>query len=113
MESVMHAASPDRISVEVTRTPSAPAMWLRAISVTSAATLMASCNEGVLDPHGPAGTAERVIVYDSTSIMLAVAIPVIVLTLVFAWGLRPRNKRARYRPGLAYSCRFSLITVAN
>src|SRR6202045_2647607 len=109
MESVMHAASPDRVSPEVTRTPSASAMWLRAISMTSAAMLMASCNEGVLDPHGPVGKAERVILFDSTAIMLAVVIPVIVLTLVFAWWFRARNKRARYRPDWEYSGRIEMI----
>src|SRR6267143_1039502 len=109
MESVMHAASPDRVSPEVTRTPSASAKWLRAISMTSAAMLMASCNEGVLDPHGPVGKAERVILYDSTAIMLAVIIPVIVLTLVFAWWFRARNKRASYRPDWEYSGRIEMI----
>src|SRR6202049_2008597 len=109
MESVMHAASPDRVSPEVTRTPSASAMWLRAISMTSAALLMASCSEGVLDPHGPVGKAERVILFDSTAIMLAVIIPVIVLTLVFAWWFRARNKRAHYRPDWEYSGRIEMI----
>src|SRR5258708_23024734 len=105
MESVMHAASPDRMSPEVTRTPRAAVMWLRAISMTSAAMLMASCTEGVLDPHGPVGKAERVILYDSTAIMLAVVIPVIVLTLVFAWWFRARNKRTSYLPEWEYSGR--------
>jgi len=84
-------------------------MWLRAISITSAAMLMASCNEGVLDPHGPVGKAERVILYDSTAIMLAVVIPVIVLTLVFAWWFRARNSQARYRPDWEYSGRIEMI----
>ena len=105
----MHAASPNRISSQVTRTPRASAMWLRAISMTSAAMLMASCNEGVLDPHGPVGKAERIILYDSTAIMLAVVIPVIVLTLVFAWWFRARNKRAHYRPDWEYSGRIEMI----
>jgi cytochrome o ubiquinol oxidase subunit II len=109
MEFVMHAANPDRMSPEVTRTPSASAIWLRAISITSAATLMASCNEGVLDPRGPIGKAERVILYDATAIMLAVVIPVIVLTLVFAWWFRARNKRARYRPDWEFSGRIEMI----
>src|ERR1700721_2585378 len=109
MESVMHAASPDRMSPEVTRTPSAFALWRRAISMASAAMVVASCNEGVLDPHGPVGEAERVILYDSTAIMLAVIIPVIVLTLVFAWWFRPRNSRARYRPDWEYSGRVEMI----
>src|ERR1700730_2223218 len=109
MESVMHATSPDRMPQEVTPTPSASAMWLRAVSMTSAAMLMASCSEGVLDPHGPVGKAERVILYDSTAIMLAVVIPVIVLTLVFAWWFRARNERARYRPDFEYSGRIEMI----
>jgi cytochrome o ubiquinol oxidase subunit 2 len=71
--------------------------------------LMASCNEGVLDPHGPVGKAERVILFDATAIMLAVVIPVIVLTLVFAWWFRAKNKRARYRPDWEYSGRIEMI----
>jgi cytochrome o ubiquinol oxidase subunit 2 len=84
-------------------------MWLRAISMPCAALLMASCKEGVLDPHGPVGKAERVILYDSTAIMLAVIIPVIVLTLVFAWWFRAKNRRARYRPDFEYSGRIEMI----
>src|SRR6202021_2532046 len=109
MESVMHAASPDRMSREITRTRSASGMWLRAISMTSVAMLLASCNEGVLDPHGPVGKAERIIPLDSTAIMLAVVIPVIVLTLLFAWWFRARNKQARYRPDWEYSGRIEMI----
>ena len=54
--------------------------------------ILASCREGVLDPHGPVGQAERVILYDATAIMLAVVIPVIVLTLAFAWWFRSGNR---------------------
>ena len=88
---------------------SAPATWLRAIWMASAACLLASCNEGVLDPHGPVGKAERVILYNSTAIMLAVVIPVIVLTLVFAWWFRAKNRRAQYRPDWEYSGRIEMI----
>ena len=102
----MNAAIRDRISPA--RAPSASA-WLRAISLTSAAMCLASCGEGVLDPHGPVGKAERVILYDATAIMLAVIIPVIVLTLVFAWWFRARNKWARYRPDWEYSGRIEMI----
>jgi cytochrome o ubiquinol oxidase subunit II len=84
-------------------------MWLRAISISSTAMLMASCDEGVLGPHGPVGKAERIILYDSTAIMLAVIIPVIVLTLVFAWWFRAKNTRARYRPEWEYSGRIEMI----
>src|SRR6202166_5402727 len=109
MESVMHAASPDRMSPGVTRTPSTSAMWLRVVSMTSAAMLTVSCHEGVLDPHGPVGKAERIILYDWTAIMLAVVIPVILLTLVFAWWFRARNSQASYRPDWEYSGRIEMI----
>jgi cytochrome o ubiquinol oxidase subunit 2 len=71
--------------------------------------LMVSCHEGVLDPRGPVGKAERIILYDSTAIMLAVIVPVIVLTLVFAWWFRARNSQARYRPDWEYSGRIEMI----
>jgi cytochrome o ubiquinol oxidase subunit II len=109
MESVMHAASPDRLSPDVLRTPSASFTRLRAIAVTGATMLLSACTEGVLDPHGPVGKAERVILYDSTAIMLAVVVPVIVLTLVFAWWFRARNTRASYRPDWEYSGRIEMI----
>jgi len=105
----MHAASPDRMSAWVARIPGACAMWLRAVSITGAALLMASCSEGVLDPRGPVGKAERIILYDATAIMLAVVIPVIVLTLVFAWWFRAKNKRALYRPDWEFSGRIEMI----
>jgi len=105
----MHAGGLDRIFPEAAKTASTSAMWLRAISMTSVAILMTSCNEGVLDPRGPVGKAERVILYNSTAIMLAVIIPVIVLTLVFAWWFRARNSQARYRPDWEYSGRIEMI----
>jgi cytochrome o ubiquinol oxidase subunit II len=109
MESVMHAASTDRASAQVAKTTIASTPWLRAISIASAAMFLASCNEGVLDPHGPVGKAERVILYDATAIMLAVIVPVIVLTLAFAWWFRARNSQAHYRPDWEYSGRIEMI----
>jgi len=59
--------------------------------------------QGVLDPHGPIAAAERTILLDATVIMLAVIVPVIVLTLAFAWWFRAGNKWARRDPQWAYS----------
>jgi cytochrome o ubiquinol oxidase subunit II len=105
----MHVGSPDRMSPQAATTRRASAMWLRRIVVTSATLWLASCDEGVLDPHGPVGNAERVILYDSTAIMLAVVVPVILLTLVFAWWFRAKNRRAQYRPDWEYSGRIEMI----
>jgi len=64
---------------------------------------------GVLDPQGPIAHAERLILLDSTAIMLVVAVPVIVATLVFAWWFRAGNIKATYRPDWAYSGRLEFI----
>jgi cytochrome o ubiquinol oxidase subunit II len=58
---------------------------------------------GVLDPQGPVGAAERTILLNATAIMLAVVVPVIVLTLVFAWWFRAGNSKARHLPEWSYS----------
>jgi cytochrome o ubiquinol oxidase subunit 2 len=64
---------------------------------------------GVLDPQGPVGSAERLILLNATAIMLVVVVPVIVLTLVFAWWYRASNKRAAYSPEWSYSGRIEFV----
>ena len=56
---------------------------MRLIVIFGAVTL-AGCSEGVLDPRGPIASAERLLLFDSTAIMLVVVVPVIVATLAFA-----------------------------
>ncbi len=58
---------------------------------------------GILDPHGPIAGAERTILLNATIIMLAVIVPVIAITLAFAWWFRAGNKRARRQPDWEYS----------
>lgn len=58
---------------------------------------------GVLDPQGPVAAAERTILLNATVIMLAVVVPVIVVTGLFAWWFRSGNARARRRPEWSYS----------
>jgi cytochrome o ubiquinol oxidase subunit II len=65
--------------------------------------------QGVLDPQGPIGSAERLILLNATAIMLVVALPVIVLTLAFAWWYRASNKRALHWPEWSYSGQVELV----
>src|SRR6516225_7657253 len=64
---------------------------------------------GVLDPQGPVAAAERLIMLNSTGIMLAIVIPTILATLGTAFWFRDSNKRARYMPDFAYSGRLELL----
>jgi cytochrome o ubiquinol oxidase subunit II len=67
---------------------------------------------GVLDPRGPVGVSERLILFDSFAIMLVIVIPVILATFAFAWWFRASNKRATYRPNWAFSGTLELIVWA-
>jgi cytochrome o ubiquinol oxidase subunit 2 len=50
--------------------------------------------------------------YDATAIMLAVVVPVIIMTLAFAYWFRAGNRRATYRPDWEYSGTIELIVWA-
>ena len=86
--------------------------WARTVGILCGCVILASCREGVLDPRGPVGESERVILGDATAIMLAVIVPVIILTLVFAWWFRSGNRRATYRAEWEYAGRIELIIWA-
>ncbi len=60
-------------------------------------------NTGILDPQGPVAAAERLMLVNATVIMLAVIVPVIVMTVAFAWWFRAGNERATRRPDWEYS----------
>jgi cytochrome o ubiquinol oxidase subunit II len=74
------------------------------------AAMLSGFHEGVLDPKGPIAIAERLILFNSLGIMLAIVIPTILTTLGVAFWFRSSNRRARYRPNFAYSGRLELIT---
>ena len=77
-------------------------------ALISAATL-GGCSEGVLDPKGPIAAAERLLLINSTAIMLVVVIPVIVATLAFAWWYRASNARAKRSPAEDYEGRIEFV----
>jgi len=64
---------------------------------------------GILDPAGPVASAERLILFNSLAIMLAIVVPVIALAAGFAWWFRAGNPRAAYRPDWSYSGRLELL----
>ena len=72
---------------------------------------MAGCS-GVLNPQGPVGVSEKLIIIDSLAIMLAIVVPLIFATFAFAWWFRASNKRATYRPSWTFSGHLELIIWA-
>jgi cytochrome o ubiquinol oxidase subunit II len=85
--------------------PAVGARCLGAIGVL----MLAGCQSALLDPRGPVGRAQRLILIDSMAIMLAIVVPTIIATLAFAWWFRASNKRARYLPTWAFSGRIELV----
>src|SRR3954447_15616759 len=81
---------------------------LLAAALIGAATL-GGCTEGVLDPKGPIAAAERLILFNSLGIMLAIVIPTILATLGVAWWFRSSNSRARYLPSFEFSGRLEIL----
>jgi cytochrome o ubiquinol oxidase subunit II len=79
-----------------------------AIVLTGAA-MLGGCSEGVLDPKGPVAAAERLILFNSLGIMLAIVIPTILATLGVAWWFRSSNMHARYLPNFEYSGRLEIL----
>src|ERR1700743_1066542 len=71
--------------------------------------LLEGCSGAILTPVGPVGKAERTILLNSLTIMLAIVIPVILATLAFAWWFRASNTRAVHLPTWEYSGRIELI----
>jgi cytochrome o ubiquinol oxidase subunit 2 len=83
---------------------------LRAPCLLLASALLGGCgSQGILDPQGPVAVAERLILMNSTAIMLCVVLPVIVLTGIFAVRYRSSNRRATYEPQWGYSGKIELV----
>ena len=80
--------------------------WLAAC----AAAPLAACQQaGVLDPQGPIASAERLLLINSTEIMLVVVVPVILATLGFAWWYRASNPRAARSLDEAFEGRIEFV----
>src|SRR6266568_2794878 len=79
-----------------------------AVILVGAGLLLASC-QGVLDPQGPIASAERLLLINSTAIMLVVVVPVIVATLAFAWWYRSSNTRATRSLDESYEGRVEFV----
>jgi cytochrome o ubiquinol oxidase subunit II len=86
--------------------------FLRAMLPVTVTLLLAGCSDGVLDPKGPIGLAERSLIWTATWLMLLVVVPVIGMTIWFAWTYRASNKAARYEPNWDHSRRVEAVVWA-
>lgn len=70
--------------------------------------LLAGCQGGVLDPKGQVGIDEKHLIIVSTVLMLLVVVPVIFLTLYFAWKYR-EGRNEVYEPKWSHSTKIETV----
>lgn len=73
---------------------------------------LAGCNWVVMAPAGDVAAQQRDLILISTGLMLIVIIPVMVLTVLFAWRYRQANTDAPYDPDWDHSTQLELVIWA-
>lgn len=86
-----------------------PGRWLRPALLSVFAALLAGCDAAILNPKGQIGHDEKTLLITATVLMLLVVVPVIVMTLWFAWKYRASNTKARYEPDWAHSTAIEVV----
>ena len=70
---------------------------------------LSGCDFVVLAPAGDVAIQQRDLVIISTVLMLLIVLPVMALTVLFAWRYRQTNTTARYEPEWDHSTQLELI----
>ncbi|MGV3741829.1 MAG: ubiquinol oxidase subunit II [Burkholderiaceae bacterium] len=73
------------------------------------AALLAGCETVVLNPSGDIAAQQGKLVVVSTLLMLLIIVPVIALTVLFAWRYRQTNKAAEYDPEWDHSTKLEVV----
>ncbi|HZV61311.1 MAG TPA: hypothetical protein VFF75_02740, partial [Methylophilaceae bacterium] len=71
--------------------------------------LLAGCNTVVLNPSGDIAAQQGNLIVVSTVLMLIIIVPVIALTILFAWKYRKSNTAAKYEPDWDHSTKLELV----
>ena len=82
------------------------------LAVLALMPLLASCQMVVLDPAGDVARQQGNLVMISTLLMLLIIVPVMALTIFFAWRYRAANKQATYKPDWDHSTQLELVIWA-
>ncbi|MFV8817042.1 ubiquinol oxidase subunit II [Haliea sp. E17] len=78
----------------------------------SVAALLSGCDAVVMSPSGDIAAQQADLIIWSTILMLIIIVPVIFLTLLFAWRYRESNKSATYKPDWDHSTKLELVIWA-
>ena len=70
---------------------------------------LAGCNTVVMNPSGDIAAQQGHLVVVATLLMLLIIVPVIALTVLFAWRYRKNNTAAKYEPDWDHSTQLELV----
>jgi cytochrome o ubiquinol oxidase subunit II len=73
---------------------------------------LGGCNFEVLGPSGDVARQQADLLLISTGLMLLIIVPVIALTILFAWRYRQSNTASRYEPDWDHSTQLELVIWA-
>ena len=71
--------------------------------------MLAGCDMVVMNPTGDIAVQQRDLILIATGLMLLIIVPVMVLTVLFAWRYRAGNPRANYDPKFDHSTSLELV----
>jgi cytochrome o ubiquinol oxidase subunit 2 len=74
--------------------------------------VLSGCNTVLLHPSGAVAAQQGHLIVQSTVLMLIIVIPVIALTIIFAWRYRQSNSKATYTPDWDHSTQLELVIWA-
>ena len=83
--------------------------FLGRAAVLMSGLLLGGCNGIVMKPHGDIAQQQANLIVTSTLLMLLIIVPVIALTLFFAYRYRQSNTEATYAPDWDHSTRLELV----
>lgn len=83
---------------------------LRGLPILAGLLMLSGCDAVLFDPKGPIGESEKSLILTATYLMLVVVIPVIFMTLWFAWRYRDtKQSKATYTPNWAHSTKIEIV----
>jgi len=77
--------------------------------IASLAAPVSGCHAVVLDPAGDIARQQADLVLISTGLLLLIIVPVMILTVLFAWRYRAANTAATYDPDWEHSTKLELV----
>ena len=86
--------------------------WLSLGAAGCAALLLSGCDLTLMNPKGFVGEEQKNLILTAFGLMLIVVVPVMLMTVIFAWRYRASNKAAAYTPDWARSKKIEIAVWA-